>query len=93
MEHFHIQPTDVGHIAEYRAKVAPDSVILSPYMGHDSIEPFIRHGRKVTIIGCCPLTHPQACKEIQLIISEWTFFNKLERVIGCDEMQSILHRH
>ena len=88
------QPCDVPGLAgEAYAQVSPHDVTVQPYIGSDSIEPFIRRGRQVTVIGCSPLLHypDRECWIIRKVIAAWPFADKIHHVIDCDELAALKH--
>ena len=88
------QPCDVGGLTgEAYAQVSPHDVTLMPYIGSDSIEPFIRRGRQVTMIGCSPLLHypDRECYKIRDVIMQYPFADKIHHVIDCEELQELIH--
>ena len=88
------QPCDVpGLTGPAYAKASPHDVTVMPYMGSDTIEPFIALGRQVTVIGCSPLLHypDRECYKIWDAIFAWPFADKIYHVIDCEELQELIH--
>jgi uridine monophosphate synthetase len=66
---------DIGSTAEAYARAAfedlgVDAITLSPYLGHDSIEPFARYGDKGLFV-LCHTSNPGAGEFQELEIADW----------------------
>ena len=83
-----IQTTDIPSTSAIYAKNAPSQVLVSIWGGWDSIEPFITAGKKVTVIGCLPISDHQICQQARQIISTWSFANQLD-VLDCEEWEEV----
>ncbi|HCL57427.1 MAG TPA: orotidine-5'-phosphate decarboxylase [Spirochaetia bacterium] len=99
---------DIGNTAEYYAKavfedLGADAVTLAPYMGFDSIEPFIRYQNKVSFV--LGLTSNPSASDFELLetkdgkkiyekvfekVKEWNQKNKnLGLVIGATKKEEL----
>jgi len=99
---------DIGHTAEAYAKSVfevykADAVTVNPYMGHDSIEPFVSYQQKGVFVLC--LTSNIGFKDFQTTgqneplyisvarhVKEWNHFGNCGLVVGAtnpEELKSI----
>lgn len=99
---------DIGHTAEAYAKAVfdvykADAVTVNPYMGHDSVEPFLEYQQKGIFILC--LTSNIGFKDFQVVgqkeplyisvarhVKEWNHYGNCGLVVGAtnpDELKGI----
>lgn len=73
---------DIGHTAAAYAKAAfefykADAVTVNPYLGHDSVEPFLEYKDKGTFVVC--LTSNPGSKDFQVLGGEEPLFKSVAR--------------
>ena len=72
-----IQPTDIPHTAAHYAKACVErgerDIVTHPYIGRDSVKPFVEAGIAVSVIGCIArLTgNHDDCAAVQAELARW----------------------